>query len=226
MQCRLTRFEASSELARLNAAGGRWTEVSPELEGLLRASLTAYELSGGLVNVAVLESMLAIGYTRPLAAGPTPPLLEAARPLPPLADVLEVEAGRARLRGGAGIDLGGVAKGWLADRLCEALGGDCLVNLGGDLFARGRWAVGLGGQTLLLEDMGAGTSSTRVRRWGDRHHLIDPRTGLPATSDISEMSVVARSGFEAEVFAKAALLLGRDQAPAYLAARCLAWAYS
>src|SRR5919204_44487 len=131
MQCRLTRFEASSELARLNAAGGRWTEVSPELEGLLRASLTAYELSGGLVNVAVLGSMLAIGYTRPLAAGPTPPLLEAARPLPPLADVLEVEAGRARLRGGAGIDLGGVAKGWLARPPCEAPGGGCLGNLGG-----------------------------------------------------------------------------------------------
>jgi thiamine biosynthesis lipoprotein len=195
------------------------------LAALLRASLDAYELSGGLVNVAVLDSMLAIGYTRPLAAGPTQAVLKAARPLPPLPEVLEVKAGRARVTGAA-IDLGGVAKGWLADRLCARLGGECLVNLGGDLFAKGRWPVALGEQTLLLEDMGAATSSTRVRRWGRHHHLVDPRTGLPAASDISEVSVVAACGFEAEVFAKTALLLGREGAPAFLASHCLAWAYA
>jgi thiamine biosynthesis lipoprotein len=224
MHRRLTRFDPESELSRLNSAAGRWTAVSSEMEALLRASLLAHELSGGLVNVAVLQSMLAIGYTRPLAAGTTAAVLEAACPLPPLPEALEVESGRARVVG-ARIDLGGVAKGWLADRLCERLGGDCLVNLGGDLFARGSWPVALGGRTLLLEDMGAATSSTRVRRWEDQHHLIHPRTGLPARSDISEVSVVAASGFEAEVFAKTALLLGREQAPAFLASRCLAWAY-
>jgi len=74
--------------------------------------------------------------------------------------------------------------------------------------------------------MGAATSSTRARRWGDQHHLVDPRTGLPSRGDISEMSVVARNGFEAEVAAKTALLLGRERAPAWLAASCLAWSFS
>jgi len=225
MHRRLTRFDPSSELSRLNADRGIWVEVSAELEALLHACLRAYELSGGLVNAGVLESMLAIGYTRPLAAGPTAAVLEAARPLPPLPEVLELRPGRARVSGG-GIDLGGVAKGWLADRLCERIGGECLVNLGGDLFARGRWPVGLGRKTVLLEDMGAATSSTRARRWGDQHHLVDPRTGLPSRGDISEMSVVARNGFEAEVAAKTALLLGRERAPAWLAASCLAWSFS
>ena len=118
-----------------------------------------------------------------------------------------------------------VGEGWLADRLCGRLGGECLVNLGGDLYARGSWPVGIGGTTVLLEDMGAATSSTRHRRWDDFHHLIDPRTGQPARSDLSEVSVAAGSGFEAEVHAKTALLLGREKAPAYLAANCLAWAY-
>jgi thiamine biosynthesis lipoprotein len=127
---------------------------------------------------------------------------------------------------GSGIDLGGVAKGWMADVLARELGENCLVNLGGDLFARGCWPVGVGGKTMLLEDTGAATSSTRIRRWGRQHHLIDPRTGLPAAGDISEVSVVARTGFEAEVFAKTALLLGSDQVPTFLAAHCLAWSYS
>jgi thiamine biosynthesis lipoprotein len=225
MHARLTRFDPDSELSRLNAARGEWCRVSSELEALLRACLRAFELSGGLVNAAVLQSMLAIGYTRTLAAGPTRASLEEALPAPPLPQVLEVERRRARVRD-AGIDLGGVAKGWLADRLCERIGRQCLVNLGGDLRARGRWPVGLGGRTLLLEDMGAATSSTRSRRWGQHHHLVDPRSGLPARTDIGEISVVAGSGFEAEVFAKAALLLGGHQAPAFLAANCLAWSYS
>jgi thiamine biosynthesis lipoprotein len=61
---RLTRFSTDSELSQLNAAAGRWFEISDELEALLRESLRAFEMSAGLVNIAVLPSMLTIGYTR------------------------------------------------------------------------------------------------------------------------------------------------------------------
>src|ERR1700737_4901952 len=62
---RLTRFSPDSAVSRFNASPGQWVDVSPELEALLRESLRAFEMSGGLVNVAVLPSMMAIGYTRP-----------------------------------------------------------------------------------------------------------------------------------------------------------------
>src|SRR4029077_15901670 len=65
---RITRFSDRSELAFLNRAAGEWVRVSAEMEALLREALNAYELSAGLVNAAVLPSMLAIGYTRSLAA--------------------------------------------------------------------------------------------------------------------------------------------------------------
>jgi len=230
LAARLTRFDASSELSLLNAAAGRWTSVSPEMEALLRESLRAHEMSAGLVNVAVLPSMLAVGYTRTLAAGPTPAMLERARSAPLLPDVLEVEIGRARLAPGAGIDLGGIAKGWMADRLSERLGTNVLVNLGGDLRARGGgpegdgWPIGLGDATILLAGQGAATSSVLRRRWaGGLHHLIDPRTGLPAASDLVEVSVVAATAVDAEVVAKAALIAGRELAPAYCAAHADAW---
>ncbi len=207
--------------------------MSPELEGLLRAALDAHGVSGGLVDAGVLRPMLAIGYTRPLRLGPTGAALAEAAPVRPLPEVLEVEPGRAHLRPGAGIDLGGIAKGWLADRLAAELGENCLVNLGGDLFARGTgpegegWPVGLGRVTVLLRDHGAATSGTDRRAWrhgADRlHHLIDPRTGRPALSDLVEASVVAPRAAEAEVHAKTALLLGADRAPLYLAAHALAW---
>jgi thiamine biosynthesis lipoprotein len=230
MGARLTRFSSESELSRFNASPGTWVDVSPELESLLRESLHAFEMSSGLVNVAVLRALESVGYTRPLAHG-QPFAAELRRcPLLPLPDVLAVRPGSARLEHGAGIDLGGIAKGWMADRLRDSLGPNALVNLGGDLSARGAgpagdgWPVGLGGATLLLHDQGAATSSVRRRRWSiEHHHLIDPRTGLPAQTGLEEVSVVAINGVEAEVIAKTALLVGPEVAPAYCAAHALAW---
>ena len=220
---RLTRFSPDSELSRLNARAGEWVEISAELEAVLRAAQLAFESSFGLVNVAVLPSLLAAGYTRSLGDGPTTLTLEQAQPSPALPAVLEVRRGRARVERGAGIDLGGIAKGWMADRLCEVLGQNAVVNLGGDLRAAGPgpqgegWPVGVAGVTLMLRDLGAATSSVRRRSWRGAHHLIDPRSGHPSDTGLEEVSVVAACGFDAEVAAKTALLFGPDLAPAYCA---------
>lgn len=229
MHDRLTRFSPASELSRFNESAGSWVEVSPLLESLLQECLRAHDLSGGLVNAAVLPALLAAGYTRTFSDGPT--RVTASVVPPALPEVLEVRSGSARLRQGASIDLGGIAKGWLADRLAADLGPNSLVNLCGDLYARGGgetghgWPVGVGGKTVLLLDMGAATSGTRKRSWGtDLHHLIDPRTGRPSRSDLVEVSVIARTGADAEIFAKTALLLGSTKAEEYLASQnALGW---
>lgn len=229
MHDRLTRFEPNSEVSRFNASA-EWFAVSPELEALLRESLRAFDISDGLVNVAVLPALRAAGYTRDFAAGPT----ERTRPqpVPPLPEVLQLRPGEARLARGGAVDLGGIAKGWLADRVAQRLGENALVNLGGDLFARGGgetgegWPVGFGDKTLLLKDMGAATSGTTKRAWAGGHHLIDPRTGLPAQSDLREVSVLASTATDAEIYAKVALLLGSKDAPRFLAGRSQGWSFS
>ena len=229
MHDRLTRFDPSSEVSRFNAGAGGWIAVSPELEALLRVSLRAYDDSDGLVHVAVLPALLATGYTRDFDAGPTEPTAPPAPPAP-LPDLLEVRSGEARLHVGAAVDLGGIAKGWLADRLAERLGPNALVNLCGDLYARGGgetgegWPVGFGGKTLLLKDVGAATSGTTKRAWGEgQHHLIDPRTGRPARTDLREVSVLAPTATDAETYAKVALLLGSIEAPKWLESRSPGW---
>ena len=128
---------------------------------------------------------------------------------------------------------GGIAKGWLADRCAERLGENALVNFGGDLCARGPgttgegWPVGFGDRTLLLLDMGAATSGIVKRSWGEGlHHLIDPRTGLPSTTDLEEISVLAQTGTDAEILAKTALLMGRAAAAGWLEGRALGWYFA
>ena len=239
---RLTRFNPWSELSKFNDSAfmplrpappvfGSWVAVSAELEALLREALRAYDVSGGLVHAGVLPALRAAGYTRDFDQGPTPPT--AAPPAPaPLPELLEVRIGHARLRKGAAIDLGGVAKGWMADRLAEHLGTNVLVNLGGDLYARGGggsgegWPVGFGGKTVLLQDRGAATSGITKRHWADAHHLIDPRTAVPAKTDLHEVSVLATSAADAEIYAKVAMILGSADAPSWLEGRAAGWALS
>ena len=224
-EARLTRFDQRSELSQFNAAAGETVAVSPLLEALLRAALDAHALTGGLVNAAVLHAVAAAGYDMSIehvrSRGTTTSPAGDAAPLPPLPEVLEVRAGRARLAPGCGIDLGGVAKGWLADRLCERLG-DAAVNLGGDLRAVGDgpdaagWTVALcDGSTVVVRDAGVATSGTTSRRWPGGHHLIDPRSGRCAPISLAALTVVAATAFDAECLAKGALLVGEADAPGW-----------
>lgn len=229
MHDRFTRFSESSELSHFNASAGAWTEVSEELEALLREALRAWELSDGLVHAATLGALLAAGYTRDYSLGATPTSTPPPPPRP-LPELLAVRDGEARLAAGSAIDLGGIAKGWFADRLAETLGENCLVNLCGDLYARGPgdtgegWPVGFADKTVLLNEMGAATSGTTKRMWGaGLHHLIDPRTAKPAVTDLTEASVLAYTAADAEIFAKVALLLGSADAPKWLEGRAQGW---
>jgi thiamine biosynthesis lipoprotein len=135
---------------------------------------------------------------------------------------------------GLRFDLDGVAKGWLADRALALLDRHpaAVVDADGDVAVRldrGRsWWIGIGdpddpGMDLatlrLVGDapigpsrFGIATSGTSIHRWGhgDRpsHHLIDPRTGRPAATDVVQATVVGRSAREAEAYAKTAVILG------------------
>ena len=239
MYRRFSRFSPWSEISLFNDSAfvprplaspsfGQWVSISSDLELLLRECLRAYEKSQGLVHAGILPALRAAGYTRDFAEGPTP-ATPAPPPLAPLPELLEVRHREARLVKGTAIDLGGIAKGWMADRLADNLGDNVLVNLCGDLFARGTgesgegWPVGFGDKTVLLRDMGAATSGTKKRAWDGGHHLIDPRTRLPAHTDLSEVSVLATTAADAEIYAKVALIRGSAEAASWLEGRALGW---
>jgi thiamine biosynthesis lipoprotein len=228
-EARFTRFLPDSELAGLNASDGRYVPVSPEMFAMLQAALWAFEESEGLVNAAVLPALVAAGYDRPFRQGLTEPSALPPMQLPPLPQVLLLDQATrsAALAPGAALDLGGIGKGALADLLIDELGENAVCNLGGDLCVRGAgpegdgWHIGLCDGTLVaLRDGAVCTSGISKRRWGhSMHHLIDPRTGMPAKTDLSEVTVVTDSALRGEVYAKAAVLLGAARGIAFLEAR-------
>jgi FAD:protein FMN transferase len=153
---------------------------------------------------------------------------------------LDAAQGTVTLPKGLGIDLGGIAKGWAVDRAAEMLAdeGAALVDAGGDIRSTGApgggpWPVAVQHPLDAERDLGVielssgaiATSSAGGRRWqqGDRimHHLIDPRTGEPSRSNLRAVTVTAPTTVEAEVSAKVALILGREDGAAYLKSRGL-----
>jgi FAD:protein FMN transferase len=238
----LSRFDAQSDLSRLNAAGGSWVAVDKRLVEALQAALWARTATGGRFDPTILPALAAAGYDRSFE------LLTARAPRPlngwhagARFDV-DARAGTARLEPGAGIDLGGIGKGFIATRALAAMRTawpsltGALVDLGGDIGVWGTppedgpWRVdiadprhpGAVAGTLELTGGGVATSGRDTRRFGPGgrlHHLIDPATGAPAASGPLAVTVVAASATEAEAHATALAVADLGHARAYLATR-------
>ncbi|MEO6063347.1 MAG: FAD:protein FMN transferase [Thermoflexales bacterium] len=241
---RLSRFRSDSEISTLNRE--RRIQPSRMLLDLLRRADAMRRASEGVFNALSGASVIAAGYDRTfdeIGPGTTLRLPLAAPPPPTHALSLAFHAdGAVSLPEGALLDLGGIAKGWAADRSATFLGrlGPACVDAGGDIRVAGAWPDGAGFtidvedpfrpesalQILSLSGGGVATSGIGRRWWragGEmRHHLIDPRTGQPADNDLLSVTVQADTTVEAEVAAKTAFILGEAAGRDWLAARGMA----
>ena len=218
----LTRFEPGSELSRLNRR--RRTAVGPELLELVELALAARTRTRGRFDPTVHDALVGAGYDRTFArvtSAAVPP-----RSAPCGGGVrVERAASTVELDPGARLDLGGIAKGYAADRAAAILAeaGPALVDAGGDITAHGRpWpvAVETADTLLTVELRGAAiaTSGRDRRRWmragAEQHHLIDPATGRPAEGDLLRVTAVAATAAEAEVVTTSLFLAGAARAAA------------
>jgi FAD:protein FMN transferase len=230
---RFTRFSEQSELSSLNRSAGHWFQASPDFFDVMKEALFYFHKTNGLFDPSILPSLRQAGYVQSMdvirRVGAAP---QAASQLPASSsafDAIELNEADASIRLPADmqIDLGGIAKGWIAERAARLLNqyaSACAVSAGGDMFLIGYpegqnfWEVGLEDprdpQTdiavLDLQEGAVATSSVVKRAWkqGDisRHHLIDPRTGEPANTSWLSVTVLAPRAAAAETFAKAFLI--------------------
>jgi FAD:protein FMN transferase len=220
----LTRFDPESELSRLNAAGS--LDAGPELCEVVTLALAGRRETNGRFDPTVHDAVVTAGYDRTFDElpedGPAPPAGS------PGGGAVRVSGSLIELGEGVHIDLGGIGKGFAAERAATILmaAGPCLVNAGGDIAARGAWTVGIDDElTIELTGGGLATSGRDRRTWRrggkEIHHLIDPATGEPAAGDLLRVTVVARDAIEAEIWAKALFLAGAQAAAAEADARQL-----
>ncbi len=214
----LTRFDPESELSQINEKGS--LEASPDLLEVVQLALAGRSETAGRFDPTVHDALVDAGYDRTFAElpedGPAP--LAGA----PCGGAVRIKGNRIELGRGVRLDLGGIGKGYAAEKVATILSaaGPCLVNAGGDIALRGiAWTIAVQPElTLELEGGGLATSGRDRRAWRrggkELHHLIDPVTGEPAVCDLLRATVVAPDTIQAEIWAKALFLAGSHAATA------------
>ncbi|HEX9186603.1 MAG TPA: FAD:protein FMN transferase [Vicinamibacteria bacterium] len=238
-------WNPGSEVSRLNAhASAGPLAVSAELLDALALGRRASELTEGAFDVTVLPLVEAWGFG-PRAGPPVVPGKATLATLHGRVDYRLVgldAAGRTvtKARPDVACDLSALAFGWTADRIAAALLAlghrDALVDVGGDVSARGRrpdgslWRVavetpepGKVGAVLEVDGAAVATSGDYRRAWTDskgrlRSHIVDPRTLEPIAHGLASVTVVHRDGAWADALATGLLVLGPEPGRA-LAAR-------
>ena len=232
----LTRHHPS-QLTRLNASSGSAVRVGPTMASLLSWSADAWEVTGGLVNIAMLDERIAAETGTPargqaLSRGWRLELHHWRHE-----DHAHLCGGLLHRPEGLRFDLDGVGKGWIADRAAALLARlldasvaageipawrSCFVDGDGDISIQNRGGAEtevrieipriaeatIGAIQVSGSSAGIATSGTGVHQWGGRHHIIDPHTGAPADSGIAQATVVAESAREAEAWAKSIVIGG------------------
>jgi thiamine biosynthesis lipoprotein len=238
LEARWSRFLPTSEVSRLNAAGGAPVVVSPDTMLLIERAVAGWRSTAGRFDPTVLPALVAAGYDQTFDDLPADAGADAVpQPSPGCAGIeIDPIVHSVRLPRDVAFDAGGIGKGLAADlvvaqlRLAGAQG--VCMNIGGDLRVEGDGPRGDGWTIDLDHPLGAASpgrvhlragavaSTWRTKRaWGNdksRHHLIDPVTGAPAFTGLAGVSVLTAEAWWAEVLAKAAFLAGPDAGAALI----------
>ena len=213
----LSKTVEVSDIAQLNAAGGQWVEVSDYTRDLLNDGLKYSELSNGVFDITVgrltdLWDFHAVEPVLPDAAD----LEDAVKHVG--YSMIEIDGNRVRLTDPAAkIDLGGIAKGYIGDRMAEVLEENGvtsgIVNLGGNIICIGS-KPGADGFNIGVEapfsdrteivgsievaDKTLVTSGVYERMFEVDgkiyHHILDTKTGYSVDSDLNAVTLIADKG--------------------------------
>jgi thiamine biosynthesis lipoprotein len=242
----MTTWRDDSEISRINAAAGKSAApVSPETLAVIEKSIWISGRSEGLFDIT-FEAMHGLwkfdqdhDERIPAAAA-----VEKARKLIDYRKI-KVDSDKSSVmleKAGMRMSLGGIAKGYAVDAAARVLEASLLpsyfVQAGGDLYVKGRkpdgapWRVGVRDPRgkdatdyfamLEVEDHAFSTAGDYERGFlknGKRyHHILDPRTGYPATACRS-VTILAPDGLVADELDDAVFILGPEKGLKLIEAR-------
>lgn len=222
-----SRFDPSSDISRLNRAGGAPTWVADETVTLVRHMIAAHAATAGLFDPTLLPAQLLAGDRASLCDSrgdstviPSPVSHE-------IEAIEFVDDSVIRLPQGLLLDAGGIGKGLAADMIAQSVmdsgaDGTC-INLGGDMRCIGAtpdprgWTVSISSPddwnesvtAVCVSDGAVATSSLGARSASNgavTAHVFDPRTDGPSCRAFAGASVIAGTAAWAEAFTKYVLL--------------------
>jgi thiamine biosynthesis lipoprotein len=233
----LSEWKPDSQIGQVNAHAGEWVTIGPEAAAVIERGLWAGKLSRGSFDITFQALSKVWKFGSAQEDKPQLPNRAVVAGLRKLVDYRRVEldqpGGRVRIGKGQQLGLGGIAKGYIVDQaakvLHEAGVQGFLAQAGGDLFGSGRkpdgspWVSGVQdprgpqGQffaVIELTDHAFSTAGDYARSYvvgGKRyHHIIDPKTGYPATACRS-VTIWAPDATTADGVDDAVFILGPEE---------------
>ena len=236
-----------SDIWRINHAGGDPVAVSPETVALLKLGMEYGEFSGGKFDITVGRLSDLWDFTGESGVPPEADIAFA-RDTVDFRGIL-IDGNTVRLTDPeAWIDAGGVAKGYIADRLADFLkergAGGAVIELGGDIYLVGAkpdgslWRVGVRKPFGELRDLlgvlefgevSVVSSGIYERMFEENgviyHHILDPDTGMPVKSDVISATLVTEVSVVGDILSTIVILAGSeaafellDRAPGFIGA--------
>lgn len=232
LEALLSVTDERSEIFRLNRDGA--AALSEDTAALLRDAVSLSDLTGGAFDPTVYPLVSAWGFTGETQSVPTDAALEDALSLVGT-EHLHFSGNTLTLDAGTMLDLGGIAKGFAAERCAELLRESgvtaALLSLGGNVQTVGEkpdgsaWVIGIADPNApsnaiaWLEFYGekALVTSGGYQRYFEHdgvryHHILDPKTGFPAENGLVSVTVIADSGTRADAYSTALFVMGLEQA--------------
>lgn len=238
-----SRTIPTSDVARINGAQGEAVVVATETAQLVARALTYCEKSGGVFDVTAGCLTRLWDFHRGIV--PEKQTLQQAVQHVDWHTVSvfqENDTWYVQLTDpDAALDVGGIAKGWIADELGKYLQHEgfenFLINLGGNVLAHGHnakgkpWTIGITNpfpdqsENVVVRCTGESvvTSGTYERCFQKNgvlmHHILDPQTGFPVVTDAVGATIVCEKSIDAEGFSTTALALGVEGGLAFCKAQ-------
>lgn len=223
---RYSRFIRGNELWQFNISEEKF--ISAEFISLLKQAQNYYVQTKGIFNPSILPVLESSGYVGAYGEYATQSRCDFSQL------ILNKETGFAKKPKDLFIDLGGIGKGFIVDKVTAFIGmhfKNFFVDAGGDMTLRGvnktdnypYWAIDLehplqseeSALLLVLSNISIATSGRNRRHWirqGElKHHIIDPRTETHASLDLLSVTVIGKDAVYADVFAKTLFILGKEK---------------
>jgi len=215
-----SRFLADSQLSKLNSRLGEWQDASPELLYLLQQADEFHKKTDGHFDICLKELLEGMGY------GPKDAERKNKQPIthPASEQRFFVDSKNSKVLLNRQIEFGGFGKGFALDQVAALLDkanvSHYCINAGGDIFARqGKgeeaWQILLEHPedpskaigSVKIDGVALAASAANRRKWGDKHHLINAKTGKPSQG-VKAIFLVAATGIEADAYATAIFTAG------------------
>lgn len=244
LEKKLNFYDENSEISSINRNSGiDFVKVSSHTFDIIKAAKHYSEMTNGIfdVTIAPLVKKWCINSSSPKVLSRKE--VESVKSLVNYQDILLDEENESVMiaKKNQKIDLGGIAKGYIADKVIELYEKSGvqsgIINLGGNVKVLGRkaddlkWSVGIvkpekhssdNIAALSIEDMSVVTSGSYERgfRYNGKmyHHIINPVTGFPAETDLKSITIVSKNSLEGDALSTPLFIMGKYKAYEFMKA--------